>query len=179
MACGSHALSTGDVADAPGMKRPAFDDPGAFRRRWSHLSPAQLRAESLRDPLLFAADHISIYDRRVGSVALCILLQRGPSAIACIPDGPPDPADTDCLVLIGNAVMRMGEEVRAMGVVHHRVGGTHVTDLDRRWALALKAASMALDFEPIGVLARLHSGALVRVPIPTVLPAEYMGDLTE
>lgn len=172
-------LSTGWSLQGSGMTTTPFDDHTGFDRRWGHPDRSRMHALADADPLLFAADHISIYDRRVGSVALCILLQRGPSAIACIPDGPPDPADTDCLVLIGNAVMRMGEEVRAMGVVHHRVGGTHVTDLDRRWALALKAASMALDFEPIGVLARLYSGALVRVPIPTVLPAEYMGDLTE
>ena len=34
--------------------------------------------------------------------------------------------------------------------------------------------SIAFDFSPIGVMARLHSGGLVRVALPQVVPEDYM-----
>ena len=113
MACGSHALSTGDVADAPGMKRPAFDDPGAFRRRWSHLSPAQLRVESLRDPLLFAADHIPVEDRREGAVVIVAEVEDSPTPVVLvIPDGPPAPAEEECLGLLAGVIAQLDAAVK-------------------------------------------------------------------
>lgn len=101
----------------------------------------------------------------------------------CIPDAPPDPSDTDCLALLGKAIQGVadpdadqgaGHTVRALGIVHHRLGRRGVADSDRRWALALKAVSLAFGIEPIGVMARLYDGCLVRVDVPHVLPGDYL-----
>lgn len=155
------------------MTPTPFDDYAAFDRRWSDSDRRHALAEA--DPLLFVADHIPSRDRRAGSIALCILPIDGPSTLALIPDGPLIPSDTDCLMLLSRAAA--GGNLRGLGVVHHRLGGPDVTDVDRRWALALKATSLALDFEPIGILARLHSGELVHVDVPDVLPAEYLSTI--
>jgi len=32
---------------------------------------------------------------------------------------------------------------------------------------------MAFNIEPMGVIARLYGGTLVRVPLPEVLPSDY------
>lgn len=63
--------------------------------------------------------------------------------------------------------------VRTLGIVHHRRGSRGIAD--RRWALALKAMCTAFDIEPLGVMARLYGGELVRVPLPEVLPTNYCG----
>lgn len=59
-----------------------------------------------------------------------------------------------------------------------RRGGVGICDTDRRWALALRAVCDAFSIEPLGVMARLRSGALVRVPLPKVLPGDYIDGLT-
>ena len=94
------------------MKRPPFDDPGAFRRRWSHLSPDQLHAESRRDPLLFAADHLPLDDRYEGTV-LVVADIDGASApvLVVIPDGPPEPAEEDCLGFLAKVIARLDDAV--------------------------------------------------------------------
>jgi hypothetical protein len=174
------------------MKRPAFDDPGAFRRRWSHLSPAQLRAESLRDPLLFAADHLPVEDRREGAVIIVAEIDDAPApVVVIIPDGPPAPEEEACLGVLSSVIAQLdaavheadpyddyddddvyddrgfrdGEScVLRIGVVAHRLGTSAINDIDRRWMSALGLVSVALGIETIGVLTRTRSGALVRVP---------------
>lgn len=176
-------------ADAPGMKRPAFDDPGAFRRRWSHLSPAQLRDEALRDPLLFAADHLPIEDRREGTVIIVAEIDDAPApVVVVIPDGPPAPEEESCLGVLSSVIAQLdaaiheadpyyddddddydgyregGSAVLRIGVVAHRLGSPAINDIDRRWMSALGLVSVALGIETIGVLTRTRSGAVVRVP---------------
>lgn len=172
------------------MKRPAFDDPGAFRRRWSHLSSAQLRAESLRDPLLFAADHLPVEDRREGTVVIVAELDDAAApVVVVIPDGPPAPEEESCLGVLASVIAQLdaavteaepypeddekdddrgwfdeGTAVRRIGVVAHRLGSPAINDIDRRWMRALGLVSVALGIDTIGVLMRTRSGALVRVP---------------
>jgi len=150
------------------MTHTPFDDLDAFDRRWSDSS--RMRALADADPLLFVADHVMSVDRREGTVALHIATEHGPPTLLVIPDGPPDPRDRDCAVLLSNVVSGTPEAVSALGLVHHRLGGPNVSDLDRRWAEALKAVSCAHGFEPIGVIARLYDGSLVRVPVPESCP---------
>ncbi|MEY3732985.1 MAG: hypothetical protein RL347_344 [Actinomycetota bacterium] len=181
-----HALPVDRCADPQadrrrlhGMRRTPFDDPRAFRRRWAHLTPEQLRAEATRDPLLFAADHVSIFDRHEGSVVVLADLDAGlPPTMIVIPGGPPDPTEEDCLGLLAGVVSRIDEGmddsmavplgdicvVRRLGIVTHRLGASMVNDIDRRWMRALGLVSVALGIEIIGVMARTRSGALVRVP---------------
>lgn len=173
------------------MKRPAFDDPSAFRRRWSHLSAEALRAEALRDPLLFAADHLPLDDRREGAlVVVADVIDSPQPVIIVIPDGPPAPTEEACLGLIAGVVAQIdaavseadpyepydayGEDpdfpaedsiaVRRIGVVSHRLGSPAVNDIDRRWLRALGVVSDALGIDTYGVLTRTRSGHLVRVP---------------
>ncbi len=94
------------------MKRTAFDDPGAFRRRWSHLSHDQLRAESLRDPLLFAADHIPVEERREGTVVIVAELDGSPApVVVVIPDGPPAPEEEACLGVLASVIAQLDAAV--------------------------------------------------------------------
>ena len=160
------------------MTPTPFDDPDRFEQRWGHISPDERHSLADADPLLFVADHMSTHDRRVGSLALCMLPVGSPPTLAVIPDGPPLPRDEDCLMLLGNVAELMGANLRGLGVVHHRLGSTEITDVDRRWALALRASSLALGFDAIGVLARLYTGEIVRVGIPDVLPADYLSTVS-
>jgi len=162
---------TGTAYQGLRMAHTPFDDLDAFDRRWSDRS--RIRALADADPLLFLADHVLSGDRREGAIALHISLADGETVLAIISDGPPNPCDRDCALVLVNASAGMPETVTAMGVVHHRLGGPGVSDLDRRWAEALKAVSCAHGFEPIGVIARLYDGSLVRVPVPEVLPEDY------
>lgn len=161
------------------MRRTPFDDPRAFRRRWAHLTPEQLRAEAMRDPLLFAADHVSLLDRHEGSVVVLADLEGDlPPTMIVIPDGPPSPSEEDCLGLLAGIVSRIEDSVddsvitplgdisvvRRLGVVTHRLGASMVNDIDRRWMRALGLVSVALGIEVIGVMARTRAGELVRVP---------------
>lgn len=155
------------------MTTTPFDDPTAFDRRWVKANPQAKAALTEADPLLFLADHISIHDRREGSVALALVPRDGQSTLAIIPDGPAQPSDMQCLALLGNSIEKISGGVRTLGIVHHRRGSRGVADVDRRWALALKAVCMAFDIEPLGVMARLYGGELVRVPLPDFLPADY------
>lgn len=173
------------------MKRPAFDDPSAFRRRWSHLSAEALRAEALRDPLIFAADHLPLEDRREGAVVIVAELSGAPQpAIIVIPDGPPAPEEETCLGLLASVIAQLdaaveeadpyepydayGEDpdfrdeessaVLRIGVVAHRLGSPMINDIDRRWIRALGLVSVALGIDSYGVISRTRSGHLVRVP---------------
>lgn len=157
-----------------GMTKTPFDDHAAFNRLWID-SDRQTRDSLIKaDPLLFIADHISSYDRKEGAIALAITALDGQSTLAVVPDGPPNPSDMECLALLDTAIERTPSGVRSLGLVHHRRGSSAVCDVDRRWALALKAISTAFDIEPMGVIARLYSGEIVRVPLPEVLPADYL-----
>lgn len=155
------------------MTRTPFDDPTAYDRRWVKASPEAKASLSKSDPLLFLADHISVCDRRQGSVALALVAQNGQSTLAIIPDGPEWPSDMECLALLGNSIEKIPGGVRSLGIVHHRRGARSIADVDRRWALALKAVCTAFDIEPLGIIARLYGGQLVRVPLPDVLPSDY------
>ena len=175
------------------MKRPPFDDPGAFRRRWSHLSPDQVHAQSLRDPLLFAADHLPLDDRHEGTVMVVAELRDTPAPIVVvIPDGPAAPAEEDCLGFLARVVARLDDvaaeatgddvdlyddpwpdgsaepppttSVLRLGIVIHRLGSPTVSDIDRVWMRALGLICVALGMEVIGVVSRIRSGSLVRVP---------------
>jgi len=168
------------------MKRPPFDDPGAFRRRWSHLSAAQLQAESLRDPLFFAADHLPVDDRWEGSVVVVAEVDCAPTpVVVVIPDGPPAPAEEMCLGVLASVVAQLEEalgtapvddddvyedfpetestSVLRIGVVAHRLGSATVNDIDRRWMRALGLISDTLGIGSLGVVSRTRAGALVRI----------------
>jgi len=155
------------------MTTTPFDDHAAFNRLWID-SDRQTRDSLIKaDPLLFIADHISSYDRKEGSIALAITARDGQSTLAVIPDGPPHPSDVQCLALLGTAIERSPGGVRTLGIVHHRRGSSAVCDVDRRWALALKAICTAFEIDALGVVARLYAGEIVRVPLPEVLPSDY------
>jgi len=174
------------------MKRLPFDDPGAFRRRWSHLGPDELLDQSLLDPLLFAADHLPVAERREGTVVIVAEIDDTPiPVVVVLPDGPPDPAEETCLGVLSGVIAQIDDvmcdgddvdrddpdfdefrssedsAVRRLGVVTHRVGSPTVSDRDLRWMRALGLVSVALGIDTIGVLTRTRSGALVRVPDST------------
>lgn len=174
------------------MKRLPFDDPGAFRRRWSHLSPDELLDRSLLDPLLFAADHLPVEERREGTVVIVAELDDTPiPLIVVLPDGPPNPTEEACLGVLSGVIAqidaamcdnddldrddmdddvlhaREDSAVRRMGVVTHRVGSATINDRDLRWMRALGLVSVALGIDTIGILTRTRAGALVRVPEST------------
>lgn len=172
------------------MKRLPFDDPGAFRRRWSHLTPTELHDQSLIDPLLFAADHLPTEDRHEGTVLIVAELEDALApVVVVIPDGPAAPAEETCLGVLSGVVARLDEAVaeldyledspdpdfldtgeatavRRIGVVTHRLGSAAVSDLDMRWMRALGLVSVALGIDTIGVITRTRGGAIVRVPEP-------------
>lgn len=157
-----------------------FDDPAAFDRRWSRLTEAETHIESRRDPLLFIADHLLTTDRRPGSLA--IHLEIGPDhdpMVIVMADGPAYPPVEDCLVVLARAVEAVRESeadsgdfddgscpVRRLGLVTHRTGGLATLDVDRRWLEALTIVCNNEQIESLGLLVRLRSGALVRVPYP-------------
>lgn len=155
------------------MTTTPFDDPIAFDRNWLKADPQAKESLAKADPLLFVADHISSYDRKEGAVALAVTSRDGQSTLIVVPDAPAQPSDAQCLALLGNAVERTPSGVHALGIVHHRRGSRAVSHVDKRWALALKAVSTAFDIEALGVMARLYSGEVVRVPLPEMLPVDY------
>ena len=174
------------------MKRHAFDDPGAFRRRWSHLSLAQLRDAAQRDPLLFAADHLPLEDRREGTVIVVAEVDDALAPVVIvIPDGPAAPEEEACLGVLSSVIAQIDAAVSEadpyyddefnneyaddgyrssrsavlrIGVVAHRLGSPAINDIDRRWMRALGLVSVALGIDTIGVLTRTRAGALVHVP---------------
>lgn len=143
----------------------AYDDPHAYHRRWERLDPDAVERASERDPLLFIADHVSLADRRAGSVAVHVRTADGAPMMILIADGPADPTDDECVACLATVVERIGDEaVDELGVVHHRRGRSHVVDLDRRWQKALADVCHYYGIEDAGVLARTESGAIVRPP---------------
>jgi hypothetical protein len=159
------------------MTTTPFDDPIAFNRRWGSLDASARTALADSDPLMFLADHLPVADRREGCIAIAVQCGQGPSPLIVIPDGPAHPTDVQCATVIGTAYERLNSDATGLGIVHHRRGGVGITDTDRRWALALRAVCDAFSIEPLGVMARLRSGALVRVPLPDVLPGDYIDGL--
>ncbi|MGA0092412.1 MAG: hypothetical protein ACO3JT_08750 [Candidatus Nanopelagicales bacterium] len=129
----------------------------AFARRWANLTPEQLRAEAIRDPLLFVVDHVSILDGHEGAVVVLADLGRDlPPTIFVVPNAPPGPSGEDCLGQIAGIVSSIdsamdrgvgqGElsAVRRLGVVTHRLGAAMVGNIDWRWMSALGLVSVAL-----------------------------------
>ncbi len=174
------------------MRNPPYDDVVAFDRRWFHCDPADADARQQAQPLLFVADHISIHDRRAGSLAVYARTADDQPLMAVIPDALPDPSADECLrAMLGIAdnvcrefgidpeVMDLGDPpFAALGLVHHRRGRPHITDVDRHWAQALTDVCGWLGVEPIGVLARTESGALVPVPLPNPREPDVLRDIT-
>lgn len=145
--------------------RHDYDDPHAYHRRWERLDPDAVHRAAERDPLLFVADHVSVADRRAGSVAVHVRTHGGASMMILIADGPAEPTDEECVGCLAIVVERIGcDAVDALGLVHHRRGRTHIVDLDRRWQQALGDVCHYYDIEQVGVLARTESGAIVRPP---------------
>ena len=157
-----------------------YDDPYAYEQRWESLSPAQLGERAAADPLLFVADHISTADRGPGVVAIHAQPPGASPVMAIVTDGPGDPSDDECLMLVVDAITRLrGSDIREMpeepmtpdgfvvGLVVHRPGTGHLVPFDHRWARALVDGCAYLGAEPVGVLARTESGVLLRVPLPT------------
>lgn len=144
--------------------RHDYDDPHAYHRRWERLDPDAVHRAAERDPLLFVADHVSTADRRAGSVAVHVRTAGGAPMIILIADGPADPTDDDCVTCLATVVERIGHEaVDELGVVYHRRGRPHIIDLDRRWQQALEDVCHYYDVEPVGVVTRTESGAIVRL----------------
>jgi hypothetical protein len=149
--------------------RQAYDDPHAYHRRWERLDPDAVHRAAERDPLLFVADHVSIADRRAGSVAVHVRTVGGAPLLVLIADGPADPTDEERVTCLATVVERIGNEaVDELGVVYHRRGRAHIIDVDRRWQQALEDVCRYYDLAPVGVLARTESGAIIR---PTGFPS--------
>lgn len=141
-----------------------YDDPHAYHRAWDRLDPAELSRAADRDPLLFIADHIALADRREGSLAVHVGTDDGGTQIVVIADAEPDPDEDTCVAVLATIVERLGaDRVTALGVVHHRRGRAHIDDLDRRWQRSLGAVCHHYAIGDIGVLARIESGAIVRL----------------
>lgn len=171
-------LSTGHPFDRSGMTHTPYDDPASFKRRWSHLTDEQRHIEADLDPLLFLADHVVLSDR--GEGALVIHIDTGPYGAPLamtIPDGPLSPSDAECVLLLHRIVDSVSAAladqddnlggicpVWAIGLIHHRRGKPHVNDLDRRWARAVQEAADWCGARSLGIIARTHDGAIVRVP---------------
>jgi len=146
-----------------------YDDFAAAESRWGHLPPDQLQTAADADPLRFIADNIPVNDRRQGSVVLIADLRPSqPPILVVVPDAPHEPTFEECALLIGQFGMYL-DEIRdvgapfGVGLVHHRLGNTAVSDLDRRWLLALETLAPEFGYTIIGVMARTEAGALVSV----------------
>ncbi len=159
-----------------------FDDPVAYERRWGRLTRDQEFESAASDPLLYLADHMALDDRRPGAIGLFSDLPEIHPTWVVIPDGDPDLDEQGCFNAIAAFVAKLCEDngldterasteeigrfIGTFGMVHHRRGGHHVTDLDRWWASAVAKVCLGLGIEPLGVIARTQSGAIVRVPLP-------------
>lgn len=173
-------LSTADVAQPSDMTHHPYDDATGYERRWTHPDPAQVTALRQAQPLLFVADHISIFDRCDGSLAVYARTADAKPLMIVIADAEPAPDADACLrAVIGIAdrlVRHLGLDLDdvdwssppfvTLGLVHHRRGRPHISDLDRHWAQALSDVCSWLNVQPAGVLTRTESGALVPVPLP-------------
>lgn len=180
--------STGNVAHGSVMTDVSYDDITAYERRWVHPGPAQVSALQQAQPLLFVADHLSIHDRHDGSLGVYTRTANGQPLIIVIPDLAPSPDANACLrAVLGIAdrlVRQLGLDLDdvdwstppfvALGLVPHRRGRAYVSDLDRHWAQALADVCSWINVQPVGVLTRTESGALVPVPIPAPREPEVL-----
>lgn len=162
------------------MTHDSYDDITAYERRWVRPAPEQASALRQAQPLLFVADHLSIHDRHDGSLGVYACMPKGQPLIIVIPDLEPGPDANACLrAVLGIAdrlVRQLGLDLHdvdwstppfvALGLVPHRRGRACVSDLDRNWAQALADVCSWIHVQPVGVLTRTESGALVPVPIP-------------
>ncbi|MCX6415197.1 MAG: hypothetical protein NTU77_11450 [Actinobacteria bacterium] len=149
--------------------RTPYDNHADYVGRWSGLTEAELLAAADADPLRFAADHVPAIDRREGSVV--VVLDLGDdmgSSMNVIPDAPSNPTPSDCRLLL-RAFLDAAEHFRreglspSIGLLHHRIGPAHITDVDRRWASAAEDLAARADIRLIGVAARTKSGAFVLI----------------
>lgn len=155
-----------------------YDDPHAYNRRWARLSPAEVTERSELDPLLFVADHISTAERGDGVLAVHVEMTDDRRLVVIVTPGPEAPIADQCRSAVVGIITRLVEEygdpddctgmvpVLTLGLVVHRRGRPHVAPMDRCWAEALVAGCAYWDVEPLGVLVRTESGALVRVVLP-------------
>lgn len=155
-------------ADCVGRHTP-YEDHADYVGRWSGLTETELLAAADADPLRFAADHVLASDRREGSVV--VILDLGDDlgrSMNVIADAPSRPKEGDCMLLL-RAFVDAAEQLRAeglspsIGLLHHRTGPAHITDVDRRWASAIEELASGARITVIGVAARTGSGAFVRV----------------
>lgn len=61
-----------------------------------------------------------------------------------------------------------------MALTFHDGQSTMIVVPDGSPHLALTAVTRAFEIEPLGVMARLFTGELVTVPLPDVLPSDYL-----
>jgi len=146
-----------------------YDTPAAADRWWDRLTPDERSAAVDADPLRFLADHLLMSDRCEGSLALYGDFGPGTPALPLVlHDAPTDPTVDECGMTVwrfAEALGHLRDEAGAdhvrLGMIHHRTGPSSVTDLDRRWLIALDALAPRLGYEVLGVLARTERGALV------------------
>lgn len=155
------------------MTHSPFDDPIAFERRWGRANPAELSARATADPLLFAADHISVAEREAGIVIVLAHWANRPPTMVVIGGAPAAPTPEDCFGFLGSVYLRLIDTTEhtalpmtKLGVVVHRDGGYHLNAVDRGWARALTELCDSAGIEPIGVMVRTRAGSIVRVPVP-------------
>lgn len=66
----------------------------------------------MRDPLLFAADHIPTEDRHEGAVIIVAEVDNAPAPVMIvIPDGPPAPLEEECLGLLAGVIAKIDAAV--------------------------------------------------------------------
>lgn len=158
----------------PRPARPAtpYDDPVGYERRWGRLDDEARHREADRDPLVFLADHLPATDRGPGRVTVALDLGApGRRLVNPVPGLPADPSPLRCRLVL-DPFAAVAAEVRAdvaprLGVLHHRPGPAHPTDLDRRWAQALAEVVEEYGLTSLGVVARTEAGALVRLGAAT------------
>jgi|DEB0MinimDraft_3_1074331.scaffolds.fasta_scaffold10401_2 hypothetical protein len=142
-----------------------FDDPIAFDERWPR-NDAVRNARADEDPLLFVADHVMLADRRPGSLAIhASFRDETPSALIVIPDAPEECSGDDRRTFLGNVaqVLSLSGPLEGLGLVHHRMGPSSITESDAEWSRILQQTCDQHDLAYIGVIARTYSGAIVRL----------------
>ena len=170
--------STGCFVNTPDMPRESmssrstrtpYDNHADYVGRWSGLTEAELLAAADAAPLRFTADHVLMSDRREGSVVVILNLGEDMgSSMNVIPDAPSNPSSGDCRLLLRTFLDAAEQFSRdglspSIGLLHHRIGPSHSTDIDRRWASAIDELAAGTGVRIIGVAARTESGAFVLI----------------
>ncbi|MEK9662998.1 MAG: hypothetical protein VW082_00105 [Candidatus Nanopelagicales bacterium] len=142
-----------------------FDDPIAFDERWPRNDEVR-NARADEDPLLFVADHVMLADRCPGSLAIHAEFSDGsPSAMIVISDAPEDCPEEERRTFLGNVaqVLSISAPIAGLGLVHHRMGPSSITESDAEWSRILQQTCEQVDANYVGVIARTYSGSIVRL----------------